>query len=152
MVACAGILYAWKKAGNLQGRVRELAMVQAALRKLRTRIFSCREPLQEALEVLGEEDALLSYVGSMLDQGTEAAWREAIADMPCLSGEDRTNICALTDSMGQLSWQKVCAAMDQTDALLCKTLEEARQQAQREGKLYRTLGMLAAAAALILGM
>lgn len=133
-------------AGKLTRRVRALEKIVSQLKLLRNRVVYLAMPLPQALQQCGGAFALAA--GNI-----ERGWEEAFAlafEGQSVSRQD-TDLLAqsvgIMASMTRQDSQDVCDGAVQAMQL---RLEEAKETAQRNGRLYRALGACVGLAGAIL--
>lgn len=151
-VACATM--GWLSASRTKGRERMLAAVRADWTVLRRAVEQDRLPLQQAVKRL-PKGALSDFTECYLerletfaegDEAFHAAWNETLWE---LSLKERTAFFLYCKTLRQGDRMGVRAAGEQ----LSLELEEASKEAEAEakqGKVYRTVGVLSGAALVIM--
>lgn len=159
LVVAAGAGVGWQQAARLERRVRELRSLTLALRVLEKEIAVGATPLPLALERAAgvAEPAvarLLRVASGRISDGsgrsTQVAWEEALRAVPlCLAPPDLEVLHGLGVTLG------TCGRADQIRHIslvrerLAASEQAARDEEQRQGRLYRYLGVLVPLALLL---
>jgi len=137
LVAAAGIWLGMALSGRLARRAASLERVVYALRHLRSRIVHLAMPLPEALAQSG---ALFARAGQQMGTlGMEAAFAQALAE-EALTREDLRCLTSYAQMMASMRREDCAHVCDGAVDAMQLRLEEAKQTAQKNGRLYRSLG------------
>lgn len=136
----------------LGGRAKALNALVRSLRLLSMRVIQLHEPMEEALEELSGENEVFPLVLSYMADGPELAWEQALRSQHGLSSSDRAQIVRLMTASagaGREEQERIFAVgLNQ----LAQKAQEAQQKNATDAKLYRTLGMLAGLAIVVLSI
>ena len=104
--------------------------------------------LGAALGALEDVRALVDELG---ERSLSQLWREAVADTPLdLTGGERLALEELGDVLGRYDGEEQRSALARTRAELSRALEQAREETEKQGRMYRALGLTAGALLAIL--
>lgn len=140
-----------RAAGELADRVKALEAWQDALTLLRGELAFRLPAMPELTAVLSQRSREPARgVFAQLEQGLERLgelsfaelWSAAVADHAgALAGEDVDALRPLGDLLGRCGWEDQCEAVER----VCRELErrrvQAREELDRKGKAYGTLGL-----------
>lgn len=151
-VAASG--WGWLVARQLTRRPLELASIAAALEVLRTEIAYARTPLPQALRRAaagsgGPAGGLMREVAAGLDAGTGRtaadAWADALASADARSAWTPADVATLA-RLGQALGRSDAAEQTRHIAICVEQLRqlqaEAHAAAERQGRMWRYLGVL----------
>lgn len=160
LVLVAGAGLGWEMAARLARRVRELRSLGVCLRVLEKEVAVGAVPLPVALErsarvaepavarLLGEAAALLTD-GS--GRTAQEAWEEALRRAPlCLLPRDLEVLRGLGVTLGSSGRADQVKHISLAREQLAAREQVARDEEQRQGRLYRYLGVLVSLALLLL--
>ncbi|MEW6397557.1 MAG: stage III sporulation protein AB [Bacillota bacterium] len=159
LLLLAGAGTGWQFAARLGQRVKELGSLGLALRVLEREVTVGATPLPVALErsaqVAGPSVAdLLGHAAGRLSDGSgctaSQAWEEACARTPlCLTVADLEVLRGLGVTLGTSGRADQARHIALTRERLATREQSAREEAERQGKLYRYLGILVPLALLL---
>lgn len=153
--SCIGLLISRK----YTDREKELKEFKKALNMFKTKIKFTYEPIQEIFNQISKNiDSNVGHVfkiasNNMRDYSADEAWRMAL-DIRILNIEtedlnilkDFSKLLGKTDIQGQIS------QIDLTNVFLDEQIQKATRERMKNEKLYRTLGMIAGLAIVIVLM
>ena len=154
---CGGLGFA--AARGLARRAENLRVLLAALegmeRELSFRLAPMPELLERAAESPPPVGELFARCRAGLDELGERPlsrlWREAVAAPPLgLDGPARLALEELGDVLGRYGGEDQRAALDRVRGELARALERAVEETERQGRVYRALGLTAGAVLAIL--
>jgi len=155
----AGIGLGWQSAARLEHRVRELRSLVVSLRVLEKEVAVGATPLPVALErsaQVAEPSVarLLGEVAARLSDGSgrtaRQAWEEALGQVSLsLAAPDLEVLRGLGVTLGSSGRADQVRHISLTRERLAAREQAAREEEQRQGKLYRYLGVLVPLALLL---
>ena len=146
-------------AGRLARRVEVLRALLGALegmeRELSFRLTPMPELLERAAESPPPAGELFARCRARLDELGERPlsqlWRESVEDTPLgLTGPALLALEELGDVLGRYDGEEQRAALARTRAELGRALEQAREESEKQGRMYRALGLTVGAMLAIL--
>ena len=146
-------------AGRLARRVGVLRALLGALegmeRELSFRLTPMPELLERAAESPPPAGEMFARCRARLDELGERPlsqlWRESVEDTPLgLTGPALLALEELGDVLGRYDGEEQRAALARTRAELGRALEQAREESEKQGRMYRALGLTAGAMLAIL--
>ena len=161
-IMAAAAAYGESKARFLELRVRQLQQFQRSLKLLATEVSFSRALLAEAFKTVGSRceapvrELYLAAAGLLLsgkELGAREAWREAVKQVypkTCFTPEDREIIESLGVSLGISGQEGQLKQVQLTGQHLDFALEGARDNRERQARLWRYLGFISGAALVIL--
>ena len=157
VAGCGGL--GFSAAGRLARRVGVLRALLGALegmeRELSFRLTPMPELLERAAESPPPAGELFARCRARLDELGERPlsqlWRESVEDTPLgLTGPALLALEELGDVLGRYDGEEQRAALARTRAELGRALEQAREESEKQGRMYRALGLTAGAMLAIL--
>lgn len=145
-------------ASGLSARVLAIESAVQLLHDLHDRLYHLRPTMGELIEAAAKRETFagLDYLAECRDRMRRgepfpAAWKNALAQRPgALPDEEAALLAALADVLGATDLDSQLTALDCTREQLEHRLMLAREQRQKNHKLYGTLGVLAGVAVAII--
>ena len=136
-------------AQKYNNRVKNLREMKKALNHFKTKIKFTYEPLPEILEeriesVTGESKQIfISALEKMENKNAGEAWNEAIeASNVMLEQEDKDILKNLGKLLGKTDIEGQLSEIELTSSFLDSQIKKAEQEREKNGKLYKTLGVI----------
>ena len=136
-------------AQKYNNRVKNLREMKKALNHFKTKIKFTYEPIPEILEemiesVTGESKQIfISALEKMENKNAGEAWNEAIeASNVMLEQEDKDILKNLGKLLGKTDIEGQLSEIELTSSFLDSQIKKAEQERERNGKLYKTLGVI----------
>ena len=165
LAACALLILLGSGGGvflsrRYQSRVRQLTKCDGFLNRLQTYLSMEKITTRELFERLSESENFseLTFLkktadGLAGDVHFPAVWKKSLEESRmelALTGEDYRPLYALGELIGAYDAQSQQQGIDATRALLLEQLADAQEKSRKNGRLFRSLGILSGIAAAIL--
>ena len=132
---------------RLKKRVKKLTDCILLISQFRSsvRFSNCtvKEMLTQATE--NEQFSELTFLKKLSDcDGSElkTVWRNAVREETELSDDDKEALCGLGNTLGATDKEGQLLSFEQFSELLERHLEEANEEYQKKGRMYRSVGSL----------
>ena len=146
MVIAAGGMIGMKKASVLNIRAENLQRLISALTLLENEIAYGKNDMRYALSTIGtvQEFKLFSDAAKYMENmGTTEAFMHAAEDKSlCFKENDMEILHALTENLGMSGSLEQLKTLSHTKTLLKNEYESARSEYEKNGRLYRSTGLL----------
>lgn len=161
-IMAAAAAFGENRARTLEGRVRQLEQFQRSLKFLTTEISYARSLLPAAFTTVGRQCAapvreLYLNAAELLTAHPELsagkAWKQSLSRIypqSCFSALDREIISSLGDSLGVSQREGQLKQIRLVEQRLSFALAKAREERERQARLWRYLGFIGGAALVIL--
>lgn len=131
-------------------RIENLEQLKRLLLALKSRIEYHRSPLYEALMSAseGEKGELADMFVSVSDKlraretDSASAWASAAETCPALADDDKNAVVAMASALGKMDVKLQTAGIDGVIEYISQTVTRISPTAERDGKMYKSLGAL----------
>lgn len=136
---------------TLGRRAKALDELVHALKLLESRVTHMQQPLSQAMQDLAQESTLFQ-AAARADRPPQAAWAASLELSKGLNAQDRLVATRMISDSASAGREEQAGIYRAGIAQLETRLAQAKGQAAGDAKLYRTLGVLAAVAILVLAI
>lgn len=154
MIIAAGAFWGYSRSAALKNRADSLAAIISALNLLENEIGYAKSSIKGALLSSGRACGaeIFTYAAEKVDEmGVGAAFSAAVEEKGgCLSEEDRAQLKLLCENLGISGVSAQLKSIGHVKELMCAARLNAEKEYEKSGRLYRSVGVLAACAAVIL--
>ena len=130
------------KSARLKQRSEQLSELCSILRDIQTEIRCNKTELFKIIEKFSHRSQFLKNISDCLPETPfDSVWNVETMRLP-LSDDDKTIILSVGKSLGRSDAQGQIAMLEANGQLLRDSLETARKEEEKKGKMYRRVGML----------
>ena len=154
MIIATGAFWGYSRSAMLKCRADSLSAIISALNLLESEVSYAKSSIKSALLSSGRACGaeIFTYAAEKVDEiGVGEAFSAAVDNKgTCLSEKDRTQLKLLCQNMGISGASAQLKSIAYVKELMCAARLNAEMEYEKSGRLYRSIGVLAACAAVIL--
>ncbi|MFR0823658.1 MAG: hypothetical protein ACLU84_01860 [Clostridia bacterium] len=143
-------------AGKYTNRVKELKQMKTALNLFETKVKFTYEPIPKIFQdIAGRTQAMTSRIfktasEKMQEKEAGVAWLEALeAENNIINREDKEILKGLSNLLGKVDLEGQVSEIELVDNFLNTQIEKAEQDSKKNEKMYKTLGVTAGLAIVV---
>lgn len=137
------------KAKQYAYRLKELEEIKNALNIIKTKIKFTYEPIPEIFQELANNSShnitnlFNNSINKMKNKTASISWEEAIEETICnLKAEDKQKLKTLSKLLGTTDTEGQISQIEITEAFLEEQIQEAKEEKNKNEKLYNKLGIV----------